>query len=307
MSRGRHAVTAPSLDAGMACEWRTPKLSTASCVGFAGPLRCFRGVLTGVSTGRYRRYVALGDSSTEGLDDPDEAGEFRGWADRLAEHLAVANPDLEYANLAVRGRSAGEIAASQLAPALAMQPDLATVVAGMNDLLRGNFDASRVAGHVGRMVRDLRAVGATVVLFSIPDVSGRMRLGRALTTRTDALNRELRQLALDTGALLLDLASYESAYDHRMWARDRIHGNAAGHAAIGNELAHLLGVPGASPGALAAALEPSGPRARREVLAEDLRWIRHYVVPWAWRRLRGRTTGDGRTAKRPTPRPVVRR
>jgi lysophospholipase L1-like esterase len=260
-----------------------------------------------VSTGRYRRYVALGDSSTEGLDDPDEAGNFRGWADRLAEHLARANPGMEYANLAVRGRSAGEIAATQLAPALAMRPDLATVVAGMNDLLRRNFDAVRVAGHVAEMVNGLIAVGATVVTFTIPDVSGRMRLGRTLTARTDALNRELRRMAQDSGAILLDLASYELAYDDRMWARDRIHGNPAGHAAIANELAHVLGVPGAAPGSLSAALEPPAPRGRRELLAEDLRWVRLYVLPWAWRRLRGRTTGDGITAKRPTPRVVVPR
>ena len=58
----------------------------------------------------FERYVALGDSSTEGLDDPDGAGGFRGWADRLAEHVAAAHPGLCYANLAVRGRSAGEIA-----------------------------------------------------------------------------------------------------------------------------------------------------------------------------------------------------
>jgi lysophospholipase L1-like esterase len=260
-----------------------------------------------VSTERYRRYVALGDSSTEGLDDPDGAGHYRGWADRLAEHIAHANPGLEYANLAVRGRSAGEIAATQLAPAVAMRPDLATVVAGMNDLLRRNFDATSVAGHVAEMVRGLIAVGATVVTFTIPDVSGRMRLGRTLTARTDALNRELRQMAHDSGAILLDLASYELAYDERMWARDRIHGNAAGHAAIANELAHALGVPDAAPGALSAALEPPVHRGRRAMLAEDLRWVRHYVLPWAWRRLRGRTTGDGITAKRPTLRVVVPR
>lgn len=256
---------------------------------------------------RFERYVALGDSSTEGLDDPDGAGHYRGWADRLAEHIAHANPGLEYANLAVRGRSAGEIAATQLAPALAMRPDLATVVAGMNDLLRRKFDASQVAGHVAEMVQGLVAVGATVVTFTIPDVSGRMRLGRTLTARTDALNRELRRMAQDRGAILLDLASYELAYDDRMWARDRIHGNSAGHAAIGNELAHVLGVPGAAPGALSAALEPPTPRGRREVLAEDLRWLRVYVLPWAWRRLRGRTTGDRRAAKRPTLRVVVPR
>lgn len=258
-----------------------------------------------MSTERYRRYVALGDSSTEGLDDPDGAGHYRGWADRLAEHLARAYPGLEYANLAVRGRSAGEIAATQLAPAIAMRPDLATVVAGMNDLLRRNFDAPSVAGHVASMVRGLTAVGATVVTFTIPDVSRRMRLGRTLTARTHALNRELRRMVDDTGAILLDLASYELADDERMWARDRIHGNAAGHAAIANELAHALGVPDAAPGALSAVLEPPARRGRHEVLAEDLRWVRNYVLPWAWRRLRGRTTGDGITAKRPTLRVVL--
>ena len=121
-----------------------------------------------VTQPRYQRYVAIGDSSTEGLDDADGAGGFRGWADRLAEQVDAAYPGLAYENLAVRGLSAGEIAASQLAPAVAMRPDLATVVAGMNDLLRREYDAARVAGEVGAMIRALRDVGATVVTFTIP-------------------------------------------------------------------------------------------------------------------------------------------
>lgn len=253
---------------------------------------------------RFERYVAIGDSSTEGLDDPDGAGGYRGWADRLAELLAEAHPDLRYANLAVRGKSAGEIAASQLAPALAMRPDLATVVAGMNDLLRARWDAARVAGEVGAMVAALRAIGTTVVTFTIPDVSRRMRLGRALTAKTAALNVELRAMAARTGARLLDLASYELAEEPRMWARDRIHGNPAGHARIAGALAHLLQVPGATD-ALADPLPPL-PRRRRELVLEDVTWVARYVAPWAWRRLRGRTTGDGRAPKRPTLTPVRR-
>ena len=252
----------------------------------------------------YRRYVAIGDSSTEGLDDPDGAGGYRGWADRLAEHLANAHPGLLYANLAVRGRAAGEIEATQLAAAVAMRPDLATVVAGMNDLLRTNWDAARVAGHVVSMARALIAGGATVITFTIPDVSRRMRLGRTLSARTQALNVELRRGAAETGALLLDLASYDAAHDPRLWAVDRLHGNPAGHALIADELAHLLGLPGAEPGALAEPLPPHAPR-RLDDLAADLAWAARFVAPWAWRRLRGRTLGDGRSAKRPTLMPVV--
>lgn len=82
----------------------------------------------------FARYVALGESQAEGLCDGDDP--YRGWADRLASQLATVNPELRYANLAIRGRLAGQVRAEQLAPALALKPDLATVVAGMNDLLR---------------------------------------------------------------------------------------------------------------------------------------------------------------------------
>lgn len=252
---------------------------------------------------QYERYVALGDSTTEGLVDPDGRGGYRGWADRLAEHVATAHPSLHYANLAVRGRSAGEIAATQLAPALAMKPDLATVVAGMNDLLRTGFDAARVAGEVGAMVRALAGGGATVVTFTIPDVSRRMRLGRALSARTAALNVELRALAADTGAKLLDLAALELAHDPRMWAADRLHGNSEGHARIAEEVAFMLGIPGCASG-LARPVEPPAPRRRRDVVVEDVAWIARFVAPWAWRRLRGRSLGDGVQPKRPTLTPV---
>lgn len=254
----------------------------------------------------FERYVALGDSSTEGLDDPDGQGGYRGWADRLAEHVAHAHPGLRYANLAVRGKSAGEIAASQLAPALAMRPDLATVVAGMNDLLRTKWDAVRVAGQVGEMVGGLRAIGATVVTFTIPDVSRRMRLGRTLTAKTAALNVELRAMAARTGAVLLDLARYELADEPRMWAVDRIHGNPEGHARIAAAIAHLLEIPGGVADALSSPLPPIQ-RRRRDVVVEDLAWVARFVAPWAWRRMRGRTTGDGITAKRPVLTPVASR
>jgi lysophospholipase L1-like esterase len=254
-------------------------------------------------TVRFERYVALGDSSTEGLDDPDGAGGYRGWADRLAEHIAAVSPGVLYANLGVRGKSASEIRATQLAPAIAMRPDLATVVAGMNDLLRSGWDAARVAAPVGEMVAGLRGVGATVVTFTIPDVSRRMRLGRTLTAKTAALNVEIRRMAEATGAILLDLAAYEIADDPRVWAPDRIHGNPDGHARIAAALAHLIGLPGATPDALTTPL-PSQARRRRDMILEDVAWVAKFVAPWAWRRLRGRTTGDGMTAKRPQLAPV---
>ena len=62
-------------------------------------------------SGTYSRYVAIGDSWTEGVGDPDQTqpNGLRGWADRVAETLATRNQDFAYANLAIRGRTVAEI------------------------------------------------------------------------------------------------------------------------------------------------------------------------------------------------------
>ncbi|MEZ4366309.1 MAG: SGNH/GDSL hydrolase family protein [Kofleriaceae bacterium] len=250
-----------------------------------------------------RRYVALGDSSTEGLDDPDGQGGHRGWADRLAARLAAAYPGLRYANLAVRSRSAAEIAATQLAPAVAMRPDLATVVAGMNDLLRRDYDAARVAAEVGAMQRALIAGGARVITFTLPDVSARMRLGARMAARTTALNAALREVCAATGAHLLDLAALEVARDPRLWSDDRLHANALGHARLADALAHQLALPGADDG-WAQPLPPAPLAGRGQRAAADVRWLVRHVAPWAWRKVRGRSAGDRVTAKRPVLTPV---
>src|SRR3954454_11703497 len=117
----------------------------------------------------YRRVVALGDSTTEGLVDLYPDGRYRGWADRLSERLTLIEPDLLYANLAVRGKRAFQVREDQLAPALALRPDLASVLAGLNDLLRRNCDVAAVAGEIEAMAVALRAAGADVLLFTLPD------------------------------------------------------------------------------------------------------------------------------------------
>src|SRR4051812_28591282 len=80
-------------------------------------------VIRVVEPPRYTRYVAFGDSASEGLEDPSPDGRgYRGWADRLAERLAALEPDFAYANLAVRGRKVGRIRDEQLPAALALEP-----------------------------------------------------------------------------------------------------------------------------------------------------------------------------------------
>ena len=90
----------------------------------------------------FHRYVALGDSFTEGVGDPDPTrpNGLRGWADRVAEVLAQQTEDFGYANLAIRGRKLGPIVAEQVDAAVALEPDLMTIHGGGNDVLRPRVD-----------------------------------------------------------------------------------------------------------------------------------------------------------------------
>jgi lysophospholipase L1-like esterase len=254
----------------------------------------------------FERYVALGDSTTEGLDDPDGAGGYRGWANRLAERIAAHQGSLAYANLGVRGLCARQIREQQLDAALALRPDLATVVAGMNDLLRSSFDARAIAADIGAMQRALVDRGCVVLTFTIPDISHRLAMGpvaRMLSRRTHDLDDELRRVSPAAGAILVDLAAHDLASDPRMWSRDRLHANAEGHARIAAALAQALDLPGTDDSWLAPlpAPPPAGIAAR---IADDLAWGRDYLVPWLWRRLRGAPAADRRVPKRPSLTPV---
>ncbi|MFA9446438.1 SGNH/GDSL hydrolase family protein [Egicoccus sp. AB-alg6-2] len=253
----------------------------------------------------WRRYVAIGDSTTEGMDDPDGNGGYRGWADRFAVHVdAAQDAPLEYANLAVRGRTTARIRAEQLLPALELAPDLVTVVSGMNDLLRPSFDARSVVRDLHAMQAAFVREGATVVSFTLPDLAPVLPLARPLGRRLLALNDGIRRACTRSGALLLDLAAHPVASDPRLWSEDRLHANGPGHERIAAALAHRLGLPEATPD-WQQPLPPPAVRHRSEVLAAELAWARTHFGPWLYRKARGRSSGDGIPAKRPRPVPVT--
>ena len=247
---------------------------------------------------RFERYVAIGDSTSEGLDDPDGAGGYRGWANRLAERLAGQQGSVLYANLAVRGLTTRQILRSQLAPALEMRPDLATVVSGTNDLLRRRFDADEMGADVETMQRALIAVGATVLSFTLPDLTGVMPLASLLRPRLLLMNQALRNASARSGAVLCDFAAHAVASDPRLWSEDRLHANSAGHGRMAEALAWHLGVPGAAPG-WSEPLAAGPPRSLTAHVGAELRWMRRYLLPWLWQHARGRSSGAGISAKLP--------
>lgn len=249
------------------------------------------------------RYVALGDSQTEGLNDGDERTGYRGWADRLAELLAAQHPGFRYANLAVRGRLAGQVRAEQLEPALALEPDLVTVMAGMNDLVRPKFDAAAVTAHLEETYAALAGSGARVVTFTFPDITRIAPLVRWLGPRLLDFNERIRSAATRHGAVVVDAFHHEVTVDPRLWSADRIHATSLGHARIAAATAHALALPG-SDDSWTEPLPALAPVSALGRVRTELVWAGTFLGPWALRRLRGQSSGDGRTARRPHLLPV---
>lgn len=247
---------------------------------------------------RFRRFVAIGDSTVEGLDDPDGQGGYRGWANRLAERLAGEGDGVLYANLAVRGRKTRQIREEQLGPALAMRPDLAAVVSGTNDALRARFDAREFERDVEGMQSRLISGGAVVVTFTLPDLAPIAPLAGIASGRIAAMNEGLRRASARTGARLVDFARVPWAVDRRLWSEDRLHANADGHARIARALAWAAGV-GGSDESWREPLPEAPPPSLGERVGAEWRWTRRHFIPWLIRHASSRSSGDGRGPKRP--------
>ena len=220
----------------------------------------------------FHRYVAIGDSSTEGLVDPDGYGGYRGWADRLAQLIADAQEEpLEYANLAVRSLRLNE-----------MRADLAA------------------------MYGEARAHDCTVLTFTLPDPTSINPFGKHLKDRMFRFNDIVRAEAERYDVLVMDFQNYPIAEDPRLWFEDRLHGNELGHQRTAAALAWRLGIDGADE-SWAEPLDDEPTRLQfHQQLASDVDWIRRYLGPWLGKGIRGVPHGDGVDPKRPVPTVVPR-
>ncbi len=250
-----------------------------------------------VSQHPWRRYVAIGDSFTEGVGDvePKSPGGLRGWADRVAEVLNDGIDDFAYANLAIRGRLLQQIIDEQIEPAIAMRPDLITFCAGGNDIMRPGSDPDVLMDKFDDAITRLKSTGATIVLFTGMD-TGHSSVLRILRSKTAIYNMNLYRLAHKHDAIVVDQWAFDFLKDPRMWSEDRIHLNSLGHHNLAIEVLNALNVENDLSLDLP---EPLPPLPWREARAEDLVWAREYLWPWVLRRLRHESSGDGRMPKRP--------
>lgn len=182
----------------------------------------------------WRRYVAIGDSVTAGVGDPVPGYPSGGFCKMLADALSAVGGELEYHNLGRRHLTTAQIRETQLAPALALDPDLVTVLAGGNDLLAPEPDLAATEVELERIVAPLAARGATVLMFTMFDIFQADVMPAEAETllrgRLDSLHNVIRDVSERHPVVLVDLALLPESADSGIYSKDLRHGNMRGHA-----------------------------------------------------------------------------
>jgi len=252
----------------------------------------------------FASFAALGDSFTEGVGDPRADGGCRGWADRFAEHLAASRPGLRYANLAIRGKLLTEVLDEQVPVAIGMSPELVSLAAGGNDLLRPRTDPDDLAAVFESAVAGLRASGATVLAFTGFDPKAFPVL-RMIRGKSAVLTMHIRDIAARHGCLIADLWTMRILTDRRLWTPDRLHLTPDGHRRVALLACEVAGLRVAADWRAPLRVAPSRPGVGGAAATwaaarwNDVAWVTQHAAPYLSRRLHGVSSGDGMVPKRP--------
>lgn len=244
-----------------------------------------------------RRFVAVGDSFTEGVGDPNPLypNGVRGWADRMARQLGRYDDRWLYANLAIRSKYLREVAAEQIDDALALRPTLLSFYAGGNDILTARVNMAELMDLYVATIDRLGTSGAQLILFTAYDAT-RGPILEPVRRRIAFYNNGVRDIARATNAILIDHERLPEFADRRLWSFDRIHMSRPGHKVMAGAVLAELGIPHTLK------LPDFPPFERRPVVQtvrDETRWVRSEVVPLLRRRINGVREGDTLTPKWP--------
>lgn len=230
--------------------------------------------------------AVLGDSTAVGLGDLLPAGGWRGFGPLLAAALGAPG-EVRYLNVSAIGARMADLRCRQLPRALAVRPDVAVILAGMNDTLRSDFDSGEICENLDATVAALQASGAVVLITRYHEHGRVFRLPgplrRALHHRIDQLNHAADQVVAQRGALCLDLHLMPSAYDTTVWSVDRLHPSELGHRMLASGYAHLLSQAGI---AVPHPVDRTCSGGQRLTAAHHVAWLVCRGLPWLVRRSR---------------------
>jgi lysophospholipase L1-like esterase len=249
----------------------------------------------------YARFIALGDSFTEGMCDEKKHGQYRGWADRVADVMATFHPDFKYSNLAIRGKLVRQVIDEQIEAALAQVTGPETLIsfhAGANDVIRPGYKPEIVLTQYADAVRRLAASGATIMVFTVLERTGNTgKTAKMWEARFGGFNNNVRTVAAEVGAIVADANEEPAFSDRRFLAFDRLHLNDMGHDRVAQAVLEKLELP--FDHSWRTPLPPAKPEPKALRAFVTAIWFITFALPWMWRRARGKSSGDGRSCKYP--------
>jgi lysophospholipase L1-like esterase len=237
-------------------------------------------VLSNPADRRVARLAVLGDSTAVGVGDPLPTGAWRGFGPLLAAALGAPG-EIAYTNFSGIGARMADLRHRQLPAAEALQPDVAVILAGMNDTLRSDFNPVALRQDLDVTVAALQASGAVVLVTRFHDHGRVFRLPgplrRALHQRVGQLNDATDDVVARRGALCLDLALVSGAYDPAAWSVDRLHPSERGHRMLAAGFVDVL-VGASITVPYRVDLTCSG--GRQVTTAHHVAWLVRQGVPW---------------------------
>ena len=248
--------------------------------------------------------VALGDSVSEGVGDPDK-GRLLGWIHHLTSDPEIATGLNLVANFALTGAKVTDVRRDQLPRALAMEPDLFICVIGVNDVISGSFRRTQFAVDYDYVVGELVKVARRGVLtMTLHDIASGIpfphRNLAGLRDRIEQANTVIDRVAADRGAWLLEARDAMPMRGSGMLSIDRLHPNRRGHRYMAAMAAAELHERGVVPRPPLLSIPPAQPIVARGIGATRHGfWLGQHLTEPLVRRIRSkavrRTDGESRT------------
>ncbi|MFB5249265.1 SGNH/GDSL hydrolase family protein [Bacillus mycoides] len=181
----------------------------------------------------WKRFVAIGDSFTEGIGDEVEGIALKSWVDHFVQ-LCV--DDLKYANFAKRGLVTKEIRSQQLEKALTFNPDLVSLIAGANDVLKGRWNHHTYKNDMEFMIDTLSKTDADIIIANLPDFTVRLPFSsekkQVLKEQLLEANEVILSLSREYELHHVDFWNHHLVNDNTLWSTDLIHPNSKGYVKV---------------------------------------------------------------------------
>ncbi|MRC16841.1 SGNH/GDSL hydrolase family protein [Bacillus thuringiensis] len=191
----------------------------------------------------WKRFVAIGDSFTEGIGDEVEGIALKSWVDHFVQ---LCEKDIEYANFAKRGLVTEEIRLQQLEKALTFNPDLVSLIAGANDVLKGRWNHDVYKNDMEFMIDTLSKAGADIIIANLPDFTVRLPFAsekkQEIKEQLLEANEVIHSLSREYKLHHVDFWNHHLVNDNTLWSKDLIHPNSKGYVKVAELIFNSLPV-----------------------------------------------------------------